>query len=278
MTSPSPSEPRTPPVYHAAFTAAPTAFAATTALYVTGTALVGFIVAVGVASSAGLIDVAAGAIAYGAVALGLVAFAHARGGVARVGLRWPARRFVIAAILIGCAAWYLGLRLVLALRPPGDTSALHRMVGQTALLPTLFAIAIAPAIGEELMFRGVLARGLATRMPAALAVVLSAAVFSLYHLIPIQMVATLPLGLALGLLAVRSDSIVPTMIVHALNNAIAVVIARGEVPVLGQWIGGHPNASLATAVIVVIIGLAVALRGRATAITAEIVASARGPA
>jgi sodium transport system permease protein len=200
---------------------------------------------------AGTIELVAAAIAYLAVLVGLVVYVRRAGlRVAHVGLRRPAGVFVAAAIMIGLSAWYVNLVIVAVIEPPGDLSGLQDVVVQTPLLATLLVLGVLPAIAEELVFRGVLTRALATRFGAFHAVGMSAAVFALYHLLPPQMISTFCLGLALGFLTLRARSVVPAMIVHLLNNTIAIIVTREIVPGMATAIEEH-----AIVMLVVTLGL-----------------------
>jgi membrane protease YdiL (CAAX protease family) len=246
MTSPIPSEPRTQPqLYHA-----PPHIAG--AVWIT----VGGILTI-YATQVGLGPVIGG---LAAAAIGFVVVAIAMIGAAKVGrfslgLRPAAPRFVLAAVMIGLACWYLEIQLVLHVHPPGDTSRIEQVVERTPLAASLLVLALLPAISEELVFRGVFARSL-TRLPIV-AVIASAALFSLYHLVPAQMLGTFPLGLALGLLAVRSGSIVPGMIAHLLNNATVLAVERMNVTAIDL----HPNLAFAGASVLVLGGVALAVTG-----------------
>jgi sodium transport system permease protein len=122
----------------------------------------------------------------------------------------------------------------------------------------LLAVALAPAICEEVLFRGVLVRGLATRFFPLAAVFVGAIVFSLYHLRIVQLVPTFTLGLVLGYLAMRADSVLPGMIAHFTNNAIALVIVRGDAPPLATVFGTYPGVSLVGCGIATTMGLVLA--------------------
>ncbi|MEO8552995.1 MAG: CPBP family intramembrane glutamic endopeptidase, partial [Kofleriaceae bacterium] len=187
-----------------------------------------------------LIGVTAALVGY--VAAGAAMALAARAGRFSLGVRRPRARFVVAAVLIGISCWYLETEVVLTLHRylPGDTKHLERTVEATPLALSLIVLALAPAISEELVFRGVLARCF-DRRRAWLGVIVSAVVFSLYHLNPPQMVGVLPFGLALGFLAVRTGSIVPGMIAHLLNNVIVLLLQRVTV------IDHHPELALIAA-------------------------------
>src|SRR5215470_4156321 len=80
------------------------------------------------------------------------------------------------------------------------------------------SVALAPAFGEELLFRGFLLRLLASRWSGAVAVIGSAAVFGIAHLDPVQGTAAFLLGAYLAALAQRAGSLRPTLLCHAVNN------------------------------------------------------------
>ena len=95
------------------------------------------------------------------------------------------------------------------------------------LLLALLVVCVAPFV-EELVFRGVLLSGLASRMPVAWAIVASAIVFGCVHLPDFKFAwypvpALVLLGLALAWLRVRSGSLWPSITLHATNNFFAML-------------------------------------------------------
>jgi membrane protease YdiL (CAAX protease family) len=245
-------------LYHAA-AQTPAAAAAVTAV------AIGTIYAVQlVGASLGVPALAASAASH-VVVFGVLLLAARRGPLvgARLGITRPRARFVIAAVLLGASVWYLSLSLVVWIDPPGKPDLLDGLVARNALVPTVVALAVLPALAEELVFRGVLLHGLATRLGSAASIVISSVVFGLYHLHPPQMIATTSLGLVVGFLTLRSLSIVPAMIVHATNNLVALALSRDEVPPVSAWIGDHPGAMLASSAAVVACGLALAVKAAA---------------
>jgi sodium transport system permease protein len=90
----------------------------------------------------------------------------------------------------------------------------------------LLAFAVAPAICEEIAFRGFILSGLGRSKRVWLAIGLSSLMFGLMHMIPQQVYNAALLGLVLGLLAVRSGSIFPSMLFHFLWNSLAVLRVR----------------------------------------------------
>ena len=92
------------------------------------------------------------------------------------------------------------------------------------LLFNLVVIALIPAIGEELTFRGVLQQGLTRRMNPHVAILLSAAIFSFIHF---QFYGFLPrmfLGILLGYMFCITRSLWTSIAMHFVNNGTAVVL------------------------------------------------------
>jgi sodium transport system permease protein len=175
---------------------------------------------------------------------------------ASIGLARPrANRYWGAALLIGASAWYLNMRLVEALPLRSEDAQLMNLIDRPSLPIVILAVALAPAVCEEVLFRGVLVRALATRFFPLVAILLGAVVFSLYHLRVVQLVPTFTLGLLFGYLALRADSALPGMLAHFVNNAVALVVARGDAPPIANIFGRHPSLALAGCAIATTLGL-----------------------
>jgi len=92
------------------------------------------------------------------------------------------------------------------------------------LLLNLLVIALIPAVGEELTFRGVLQQGLNRKMNPHAAIFLSAAIFSFIHF---QFYGFLPrmfLGILLGYMFYITGSLWTSITMHFVNNGTAVVV------------------------------------------------------
>jgi membrane protease YdiL (CAAX protease family) len=88
----------------------------------------------------------------------------------------------------------------------------------------LFIIAILPAIGEELLFRGVLQRLLIDFFRSKhIGVIIGAIIFSAFHLQFFGFLPRMILGLYLGYILLWSKNLWVPIIVHFTNNASAVI-------------------------------------------------------
>lgn len=106
------------------------------------------------------------------------------------------------------------------------TNAFLSTSSWSGFLVNLLMVAVLAAVGEELIFRGILVRLFRewTRN-VHLAVIIPAALFSALHLQFYGFFGRLLLGVMLGYLFVWSGSLWVPIIVHFLNNATAVVIS-----------------------------------------------------
>ena len=106
------------------------------------------------------------------------------------------------------------------------------------LLPALLVIAVLPALFEETIFRGILVgRMHAAGWGNAAVVLISGALFALYHGSPLQTAYQFLCGCCYALLALRAGSVLPTALSHLCNNAVILVLTAtgyGDLTLLGQ--------------------------------------------
>lgn len=88
----------------------------------------------------------------------------------------------------------------------------------------ILLIVIAAPIGEEICFRGMLFGGLRERLPLWAAALISASLFGLLHITTgISVVPPLiAFGFLLAMLYEKTGSIVPCILLHMLNNSVAL--------------------------------------------------------
>ncbi len=94
------------------------------------------------------------------------------------------------------------------------------------LVLILFVVAIMPAIGEELLFRGVLYGSLRHKFGGKWAILISAIVFGAFHMSVVKFIPTGFMGAALAYVVYRSGSIYIGMVFHFVNNAISMIALK----------------------------------------------------
>ena len=99
------------------------------------------------------------------------------------------------------------------------------------VIAVLIAAVVAAPIAEELLFRGVIMRGLLSRLPAVAAIAAQGALFGAAHVDPVRGRGNLGLALILGGVGVAFGTgayllrrIGPTVIAHAIFNAVVLTI------------------------------------------------------
>jgi len=95
------------------------------------------------------------------------------------------------------------------------------------LILNLIMIALLPAVGEELIFRGIMQRGLQKMMNPHVAIWLAAILFSAVHMQFLGFVPRMLMGVAMGYLFFWSGNLWYPIIAHFTNNALAVGVAYG---------------------------------------------------
>lgn len=195
----------------------------------------GYLVALGPAG------IAASEVAF--IGLPILLAAQRRGGLAGIGVTKPRGRDVLGATLVGLSGWAFLAGVILPIQEwiaPTPTE-LERAL-ESAAAPNfgaLIAIAIVPALCEELLVRGGLAFALDRARGRWLAVLGSALAFGLLHGSPYRLIPTFLLGCSFAAIALHAGSIVPTMIAHALNNGAIWLL--GAVPALQEGFEHHGN-------------------------------------
>ncbi len=94
----------------------------------------------------------------------------------------------------------------------------------------LVPVALAPALCEEALCRGVILLGLLKKWPSArwAPVLLSAGFFGLIHPDALHAPMAALMGVLLGIVALRTGSLLPPLICHLLNNVVSIFT-----PILG---------------------------------------------
>lgn len=140
--------------------------------------------------------------------------------------------------LAALAAQVVAGLVVVALGVPitGNAEAIgEAAVDRTYLVSIVITAVIAAPIVEEIVFRGVVLRGLRSRLPVVVAVVVQAVLFGAAHVDPVRGVGNIGLvivlsgvGVAFGVAAVLLRRIGPSIVGHALfNGAVLLVVLTG---------------------------------------------------
>jgi polar amino acid transport system substrate-binding protein len=191
-------------------------------------------------------------------------------------------------VLVGAGLFVLGAAVLLAMRGTHVSaeakSLAEKLIAMMRDKPVWLSwtlIALLPAIGEELLFRGWVQSALVGAWPSrgrvVAGVVVQAVCFAIFHLLPERMPQTFALGLVTGSMTLATRSLLPAIACHAAHNSMPLVLLW----LAGGLAGGAEAAPAATvaatginlpagtmvaALVSVVIGTALiwlAVRGRA---------------
>jgi sodium transport system permease protein len=175
-------------------------------------------------------------------------------------------RALVGAALVGSSAWaVVGIVAHWILPAPRELEEQMRRIvqhsGSHGLGASLALMAFTPAVCEEALFRGVILRGFAAKLPRLTSAVLTGALFGLFHLDLWRLLPTGLLGVALSLIALETGSIIPPMITHFVNNASLVVLVDLGSDAAGEDMSRPLQIGLLAGGLVVLTAGAALLRG-----------------
>lgn len=173
----------------------------------------------------------------------VLSFVCARSARDAFALRGAGARGLGAAVLggltVGLFPSWVAERLM-ALLPSLDGGMLTQINGMLAQGPLpgrvlmLGAVVIGAPVVEELMFRGFLWEAMRAIGGDLVAWLGTSALFAMYHVDPVHVIAVSITGLYLGWLRRVTGSIVPCMLAHFVNNALAAGVALAFGPAIGE--------------------------------------------
>ena len=113
--------------------------------------------------------------------------------------------------------------------------------GEGDLISRIFLLVVVAPITEELLFRGLILRGLLSRFSPTMAILLTGLLFGAVHVNPWQFISATCLGLIFGWLYVRTGKLLLAILAHALSNGIFVAVSAMSFDVPGLTTEPEPG-------------------------------------
>ena len=135
--------------------------------------------------------------------------------------------FINSLFIYATEYWELFLTFFPDLKGLSETSSMDQIadiVPQTSFPLLLTLVAFVPAVAEELVFRGVIGRGLVARWGLPAGVLMTSMMFAAVHIHPVHAFALMPLAICIHLSYLSTRSFWAPMAIHFINNAFAVVM------------------------------------------------------
>lgn len=140
----------------------------------------------------------------------------------------PAKGTVLAGVCLYVGTFCLEMLLTGILVKIFPTSAESVNASYEVLMeqPTLLIVlvmALMPAVGEEIFFRGFMYGGLKNKYGVKWAIVISAVIFGAFHMSLVKLIPTAMLGACFAYIVYKSGSIYIGMALHFINNAFLLL-------------------------------------------------------
>jgi uncharacterized protein len=143
--------------------------------------------------------------------------------------------------------------VVVALELPlvGNTEGIEAIrADRTYVVSLVITAVIAAPVVEEMVFRGVVMRGLSSRLPIVAVIVVQGLLFGLVHVDPVRGAGNIGLvlvlsgvGIAFGIAVALLGRIGPSIVAHAIfNGAVLLIVLTGS-PTAFRRIGRRQSAN-----------------------------------
>jgi len=109
---------------------------------------------------------------------------------------------------------------------PNTNDIVPMLVAQTPLTWVVLALGLGPALWEELLFRGIIGRGLTARWGMIAGVLLTSLFFAVVHMHPAHAAGVLSLGIVMHVIYLATRSIWAPMLYHFMNNTYGVLATK----------------------------------------------------
>ncbi|MFI5030514.1 MAG: CPBP family intramembrane glutamic endopeptidase [Reyranellales bacterium] len=113
----------------------------------------------------------------------------------------------------------------IGIEPQGMKQVIEVVREPHELILSLLLLSVLAPIVEELVFRGLLYGWVTGRWGSTAGLVVSSLAFALAHWEPAHVILVLPLGFLFGWLRRRTDSLLPSLFSHIVNNGFALLAA-----------------------------------------------------
>ena len=133
-------------------------------------------------------------------------------------------------VIASCGLYYLAILIaaMIAIISPATMENYNEMMetalGGSQMLALVAAVILAP-VNEECIMRGLILKNLQRFFSTPVVVIVQAVLFGIFHANWVQGIYVIPIGAALGYVAVRSRSVIPCIFMHLFYNSLSIAAA-----------------------------------------------------
>ena len=132
-------------------------------------------------------------------------------------------------IIASCGLYYLAILIaaMIAIISPATMENYNEMMetalGGSQMLALVAAVILAP-VNEECIMRGLILKNLQRFFTTPVVVIIQAVLFGIFHANWVQGLYVLPVGAALGYVADKTRSVMPSIFMHLFSNMLSFVV------------------------------------------------------
>lgn len=141
---------------------------------------------------------------------------------------WEIVLLLLGSIVPFTVGMFAAVQLAEVIPPDESVAALYEGMTLGWAIPFLLFISLAPGFSEEILFRGYAQRRLIERWGPFVAILLASAIFAVFHITPHAVTFAFPVGIWLGVMAWRTNSVWPGILCHAAINGLWNVWQLGQ--------------------------------------------------
>ena len=132
---------------------------------------------------------------------------------------------IVSAMALACAFVIEPISMLLPEMSEVMKAAMEMLLDGPVWI-VLISVSVFAPFFEEWLCRGIILRGLLTKVKPAWAIVISALVFGLIHGNLWQAIPAFIIGVILGYVYYKTGSLKLTMLMHCVNNTLSVIVSR----------------------------------------------------
>ena len=132
---------------------------------------------------------------------------------------------IVSAMALACAFVIEPISMLLPEMSEVMKAAMEMLL-EGPIWIVLISVSVFAPFFEEWLCRGIILRGLLTKVKPAWAIVISALVFGLIHGNLWQAIPAFIIGVVLGYVYYKTGSLKLTMLMHCVNNTLSVIVSR----------------------------------------------------
>ena len=136
--------------------------------------------------------------------------------------------WIIGLLFVGIWIYLINYFSISLFNPPILEEAIPKFPSNSFIVFCLIAMFIAP-ICEEILFRGFLLKKFSSKYGPRKSILITSIIFALFHIDLGAIIPVLILGLSIGWVKIKTDSLLPCIGIHIIQNSLAIILSISNI-------------------------------------------------